>query len=129
MHARILVVDDNAINQLVAKRILLNAGYAVEGVLGGHEAIRACTTHCYDLVLMDCTMPEMDGKEATRHIRQLQNHQPIIVAVTALSLREARERCLDDLMNGYLGKPYTAAQLLQLVREKLTGLGERCGAA
>jgi CheY-like chemotaxis protein len=71
------------------------------------------------VVLMDCQMPEMDGLEATRQIRKLNKPQPVIIAVTAHAIAGYREKCLESGMDDYVSKPYTADQLLAIVREGL----------
>jgi CheY-like chemotaxis protein len=117
--ARILIVEDNTLNQKVAQGMLRKAGYAFEAVWNGRQAVEACTAQDYDLVLMDCQMPEMDGLEATRHIRKLGKRQPIIIAVTCHGLTEDREKCRRNGVDDYLSKPYTREQLLAVVRRGL----------
>jgi two-component system, sensor histidine kinase and response regulator len=117
--ARILIAEDNAINQKVAQFVLKRAGYVVDTVWDGVQAVQACRATDYDLVLMDCQMPEMDGLEATRHIRQLDKPQPMIIAVTAHALVGDREKCLASGMDDYVSKPYQQEQLLRVVRENL----------
>jgi CheY-like chemotaxis protein/HPt (histidine-containing phosphotransfer) domain-containing protein len=99
------VVEDNPTNQLVVLAQLDKLGYKANAVINGAEAVEAVERGGYDLVLMDCEMPVMDGYEATRRIREsLQSKIPII-ALTADVTSSARERCLDVGMNGYLTKP------------------------
>jgi CheY-like chemotaxis protein len=111
----ILVVEDNQINQMVALKILRKQGYRADAVANGVEAISALTTVPYDLILMDCQMPEMDGFEATERIRKgeagTKNALLPIVAMTAHAMKGDRERCIDSGMNDYLAKPVQPALL------------------
>jgi len=111
------MAEDNQINQRVGKLILQRAGYCIDLVSDGHEAVEAHKADPYDLILMDCQMPTMDGFEASRQIRSLEGPQPIIVAVTANALVGERERCLQAGMNDYLSKPFQAEQLVAVVRK------------
>ena len=89
------MAEDNAINQRVGKLILQKAGFEIDLVGDGSEAVEAHTVEPYDLILMDCQMPIMDGFEASRLIRKLNGQpQPMIIAVTANALVGERERCL-----------------------------------
>lgn len=124
---RILMAEDNQINQRVGKLILQRAGYAIDLVGDGHEAVEAHKSQPYDLILMDCQMPTMDGFEASRQIRALQTPQPIIVAVTANALVGERERCLASGMDDYLSKPFQAEQLVALVRKWETNCKRSAG--
>jgi two-component system, sensor histidine kinase and response regulator len=104
---RILVAEDNIVNQKVAVAVLLQFGYQTDLVISGKEAVKAVERQKYDLVFMDLQMPEMDGLEATRLIcsRLSPSERPYIVAVTANAMKEDRELCLAAGMDDYLSKP------------------------
>ncbi len=111
---RVLVAEDNEVNQLLARRLLEREGHTVDCVASGDAAVEACRGGAYDLVLMDMQMPEMDGLEATRAIRATEaltgDHVPI-VAMTANALPGDRERCLAAGMDGYVAKPIKVKEL------------------
>ncbi len=115
---RVLVAEDNAINQQVALHLLRVLGHHVTIVANGREAVQAVQSHPFDVVLMDLQMPEMDGEEATRQIRALgdQIRQPRIVALTAYALAGMRERCLAAGMDGFLNKPVRLQDLRQVLQ-------------
>jgi PAS domain S-box-containing protein len=119
---RILVAEDNAINQLVVLKTLERLGYHAEAVADGREALDAMTRMAYDLILMDCQMPDMDGFEATRAIRKREEfsgrHTPII-ALTAGAMKDDREKCLLAGMDDYLTKPMKAEILSQKIAQWL----------
>ncbi len=116
-NARVLVVEDNPSNQKVAAGVLEKLGIAVDIVNNGELAVSALETDEYDLVLMDCQMPVMDGYEAARIIRSdrsnVLNHEVPVVAVTANAMREDQQRCIDAGMDGYLIKPIDPARLTE----------------
>lgn len=112
---RILMAEDNMINQRVGKLILQRAGFNIDLASDGVETLEAHKKQPYDLILMDCQMPIMDGFEASREIRLLALPQPAIVAVTANALVGERERCLKAGMDDYLSKPFQAEQLVAVV--------------
>ncbi|MFL6415686.1 MAG: response regulator [Bryobacteraceae bacterium] len=114
---RILMAEDNPINQRVGTLILQRAGFVIEVVSDGQEAVQAHISKPYDLILMDCQMPGMDGFEASRQIRLSKSKQPVIIAVTANALVGERERCLQAGMDDYLSKPFQAEQLVAVVKK------------
>jgi two-component system sensor histidine kinase/response regulator len=119
----ILLAEDNAMNQLLAVRVLERAGHAVTVVNTGLEALAALSSKRFDLVLMDVHMPEMNGLDATRAIRAKENragdHVPII-AMTAAAMPGDREQCLAAGMDGYIAKPISISRLVDLIAEKVT---------
>ncbi len=120
MVGRVLVVEDNPVNQGVAKAMLNKFNLSWKTAADGAQAVAMVATEEFDLVLMDCQMPVMDGFEATAQIRQLPNGRGSklpIIAVTANSTEADRKKCLQSGMNGFLGKPYNLADLqAQLAR-------------
>jgi len=108
---RILLAEDNVINQKVAVRMLERLGYQAEVAADGREVLAALKRKPYDVVLMDVQMPEMDGLEATRRIRRTPCHQPYIIAMTAHAMKGDREECLDAGMDDYISKPVRIEEL------------------
>lgn len=102
---RILIAEDNGVNQKLAQRVLQKLGYQSEIVANGQEAVRAVTRSTYDLVLMDVQMPQMDGLEATRAIRASAIAQPLIIAMTANAIAGDRDFCIQAGMDDYISKP------------------------
>jgi CheY-like chemotaxis protein len=120
----ILVVEDNMINQKIALRILdKKLGYYVDAVSNGKEAVELLKMLDYDLVLMDCQMPEMDGYEATHIIRDANsavlNHNIPIIAMTADVMKGAREKCLEAGMNDYVSKPVNVQKLADAIKRNI----------
>ena len=125
------MAEDNYINQEVVAEILSNAGYTCEIVANGRQAVESVCKDRYDLVLMDCQMPQMDGLEATRAIREYesqiadkQSESLPIVALTASALAGERERCLAAGMNDYLSKPLDPIGLIKTIEAHLSELDE-----
>jgi CheY-like chemotaxis protein len=114
--ARILLVEDNEINQQVAREILEQAGAWVRVARHGEEALVALDEEQFDAVLMDIQMPEMDGYEATRKIRAHERfHAMPVIAMTAHAMTGDREKCMDAGMNDHVTKPVTAEELIALL--------------
>jgi CheY-like chemotaxis protein/HPt (histidine-containing phosphotransfer) domain-containing protein len=123
----ILLVEDNLTNKMVARGMLDHLGYRVTSVERGADAISALKKTAYDLVLMDCQMPDMDGFETTRVIRGresgvLNSHVPVI-AMTAYVMKGDRERCIAAGMDDYLAKPVRQADLANMLAKWLPGDG------
>ena len=115
---RVLLAEDNPVNQRLALRLLEKHGLSALAANNGAEAVRMFSAQHFDAILMDVHMPEMDGIEATRAIRNLPNrrgaHVPII-AVTASAMKEDREACISAGMDGFITKPISPADLLAVV--------------
>ena len=120
---RILLAEDNFINQRVAQNLLKKLGYQADLVVNGLEACRALEAVDYDLVLMDCMMPTMDGFESTARIRDagsnVLNHRVPVVAMTANAMQGDREKCLGAGMNDYLAKPVKQEELALILERWL----------
>ena len=124
---RVLVAEDNLINQRVILLQLEKLGLKADAVASGIEVLESVRISSYDLILMDCQMPEMDGYEATRSIRGLSNEQLAnlpIIALTANALNGDKERCLAAGMNDYLTKPINLKELRQALNRHLLGRGD-----
>jgi signal transduction histidine kinase/ActR/RegA family two-component response regulator len=120
---RVLMAEDNSINALVAMGHLEKLGLAVECVENGKQALERAINGGYDLILMDCQMPEMDGFEATRRIRADEKangrKRVAVVALTANAIRGDEERCIAAGMDGYLAKPFQASDLRAVLERHL----------
>ena len=117
---RILVVEDNHVNQKVVTAVLRKRGFSIELANNGREALTRLESDAFDLVLMDVQMPVLDGLEATRLIRQDPRWKTLpIIAMTAHAMNGDRERCMDAGMTGYISKPVHPSHLLQIIDEHL----------
>jgi CheY-like chemotaxis protein len=125
---KILLSEDNLVNQKLAVRILEKRGHEVVVAANGRQAIETYEREWFDLILMDVQMPEMDGIEATRYIREREKerggHIPI-VAMTAHAMKGDRERCLEAGMDDYVSKPIKPEQLFSVIDEVVAGLLEK----
>jgi len=131
---RILVAEDNPVNQLVAVKILEKLGYKADLVGNGAEAVSALERTAYDIVFMDCQMPVMDGYEASRMIRsdsaKVINRKVIIIAMTANALKGDKDTCIQSGMDDYIAKPVTPGVLSEVLGKwaaKVTGDSPRPG--
>jgi signal transduction histidine kinase/CheY-like chemotaxis protein len=119
--ARVLIVEDNAVNQVIAARLLERLGCRVDVAANGRKAVEMVGLQPYDAIFMDCQMPEMDGFAATQEIRRREGssvHRPII-AMTANAMQGDRERCLDAGMDDYVSKPIRKADLTEALERHL----------
>ena len=120
--AEILLVEDNLVNQKIARSLLEKKGYSVTVAIDGNNGVQLWDTGTFDLIFMDCQMPGMDGFEATAEIRRIENGQrriPII-ALTAAAMKGERERCLTAGMDDYLTKPIDLLELDRVLRSWVT---------
>jgi PAS domain S-box-containing protein len=126
---RILVAEDNPVNQMLIRILLSKLGYQAEVVGDGAQAVHALETGDFDLVLMDCQMPVMNGFEATRHIRAggelVRNPHLPVIALTANAMNEDREACLAAGMDDHIGKPISPDALKECLERWLFGKGAR----
>jgi CheY-like chemotaxis protein len=116
----VLVADDNAVNQMVARMMLKRLGYTADVAANGVEVLQVVEARPYDLILMDVRMPEMDGYEASRRIVETwagrSTARPRIIAMTGNALQGERERCLEAGMDDYMAKPFRLEELAALLR-------------
>jgi CheY-like chemotaxis protein len=119
-----LVVEDNAVNQRMAVRMLEKLGCRVDVAANGLEAVETVGRLKYDLVFMDCQMPEMDGYEATAEIRRREDASghTLIIAMTAHTMQGDREKCLKAGMDDYIVKPIKKERLLEIMEKWIPGL-------
>ncbi|MBU2452049.1 MAG: response regulator, partial [Proteobacteria bacterium] len=120
---RILLAEDNAINRKIVLRLMDKWGFKIDAVENGKEAIKALEETRYDVVLMDVMMPEMDGLDATRAIRdpnsRVLDHNVLIIAMTAHAMKGDREMCIEAGMNSYLSKPIKVQEFYKILHEQL----------
>jgi len=121
---RILLAEDNIVNQRVMLHMLKHLGYRADIAADGVEVLKAMELQSYDLVLMDIQMPEMDGFETAKEIRRCWPKGPMIIALTAYALKGDREKCLDAGMDGYIAKPVKVDDLATLLRNISTNTKE-----
>ncbi|HEX7400963.1 MAG TPA: response regulator, partial [candidate division Zixibacteria bacterium] len=124
---RILVAEDNPMNQKLAVIILQKAGYGVDAVENGIKAVEALKRSAYDLVFMDIQMPDMDGFEATKTIRRMEKenqHTPII-AMTAHAMKGDREECISAGMDDYIAKPLDLPEMIRFIEKWTKSSGDR----
>jgi CheY-like chemotaxis protein len=117
---RILIAEDNPVNQRVASRMLQQAGHTVEIASNGRDAVERFSTGAFDMILMDVHMPLLDGFEATARIREIERSRGSripVIALTASAMTGDRERCLQAGMDGYLSKPVSRDALLRIIGE------------
>jgi signal transduction histidine kinase/DNA-binding response OmpR family regulator len=116
---RVLLVEDNVVNQRVVQRLLEKAGVSVEVVGDGAQAVQACSQRAYDIIFMDCQMPVMDGFEATARIRAAEpkGTRTPIIALTANASDGDRDMCVAADMDAHMGKPLRAAELYGIILE------------
>jgi Amt family ammonium transporter len=129
---RVLVADDNEVNQMVASEMLRAAGHRPIVVYNGREAVEAIRSEPFDIVLMDCEMPEMDGFEAARMVRSMElegsSNRPLpIIALTAQAIQGDRERCLAAGMTDYVTKPVNREELLRTIAKCISAGGSQAG--
>jgi two-component system, sensor histidine kinase and response regulator len=126
-----LVAEDNVVNQTLIARLLVKRGHSVVLAQNGREALEILEKQPFDIVLMDVQMPEMDGFEATKRIREKEKvsgaHQPII-ALTAHAMKGDEERCLAEGMDGYVTKPIKLEELFSVIEGVLPGMNRRLDA-
>ncbi len=123
-NAKVLIVEDMAVNQMLMSNLLTKLGCTVDAAANGIEAISTVKKNHYDLIFMDCQMPEMDGFEATKKIRiyekKAKKDPQIIIALTANAMEGDKEKCIDAGMDDYLNKPVTFDKVINLIKKYLS---------
>jgi two-component system, sensor histidine kinase len=114
---KMLVAEDNALNQKLIQRIMNHLGYTIDLAENGREAIQRATLYQYDLILMDIQMPDLNGIEATQIIRKNKRMRPIIIAMTAGATLEDQESCLEAGMDDFVSKPVSVIKIKQLIHQ------------
>ncbi len=126
---KILIAEDNPVNQLVAVKILEKLGYKADVAVNGAEAIEFLSKIAYDIVFMDCQMPVMDGYDASRAIRSgkgnVLNSKVTIIAMTANALKGDKEKCIESGMDDYISKPVTPGMLSEMVEKWVSAVSEK----
>ena len=124
----VLLVEDNELNMEIAQIVLAKAGIVVDTAENGKEAVAKASAKRYDVILMDIQMPVMNGYEATRAIRQLENKelaQVPIIAMTANAFQEDKEKALNEGMDGHVAKPLNVKVVMQAMQEALLNKGQK----
>jgi len=119
---KVLVVDDNLVNQIIITKMLSKMGIETRVAKSGQEALVRVNKESFDLILLDCQIPDGDGYEVVKKIRALNNKkkETFVVAMTAFYLDESKQKCLDSGMNGYMIKPVTFGSLLEVMHKWVT---------
>jgi CheY-like chemotaxis protein len=125
---RVLLAEDNPVNRELATEMLTFLGFDVDSAEDGREAVAAFGRRTYDLILMDCEMPGLDGYEATRQIRAVETtsnrKKSPIVALTGYTTAEDRDKCLEAGMDDFLGKPFTLNEIREMTGKWATAEGD-----
>jgi len=119
---KILLAEDNIINQEVAIDMISYMGYTADLANNGEEVLMMAKANTYDIILMDCQMPVMDGFDASRKLRLLEkeiSHKHIIIALTGNSLEGDKDKCIDAGMDDFLSKPFSFDQLKEKILQYL----------
>lgn len=113
----ILIAEDNIVNQKLIERILRKLGYETDTASDGIQVLNSIAKKEYTVILMDIRMPEMDGLETTRAIRQMAIVQPYIIAMTANAMSNDRQECLENGMNAYMSKPLSTDEIIDSLKK------------